>query len=90
MSSLAPAAPAVNSAVEFVVARTVRQQYWDGFDQYCDCARTGDWLDAGELASLTPAERKGYNAAADAQAEAEYAAHRGNVNAYGDYTEQGF
>lgn len=73
-----------------VITRTARQQYWDGFDLYCEGHRSGNWPDASELAALTDAERKGYNAAADAQAEAEYAEYRHNVNSYGDCTEWGF
>jgi len=67
--------------------RTARAQYWDGFDLYVRCHFTGEWPNADEIAAQTSAELKGYNAAADAQAEAEYAEYRGNVNAYGDLTE---
>ena len=55
--------------------RTEREQYRAGFDQFCDCDRTGDYLSAGELAALTPAEMRGYNAAIRAKDAATFAAY---------------
>jgi hypothetical protein len=48
-----------------------KPDYWVGFDTYCECAITGDFLDEGELASLTHAERRGYDYAAECAAAAE-------------------
>lgn len=50
--------------------RTRTQQYWDGFATFCECDRSGEYLSAGELAALTPAEMRGYNAAVRAKDEA--------------------
>jgi hypothetical protein len=70
-----------------VDARSRQQQYEDGFNQFCDCDRTGDYLTAGELAALTEPEMKGYNDAIRAKDAAEYDSYRDNVNSFGDLTE---
>lgn len=77
----------VISPLRIIDVRTPDQQWFDGFHQFSDCVRDGDWLDDGELAAMTPQERKGYR---DAIASADYAetsAYLVNHNAYGDRTE---
>ena len=69
-----------------VDTRTKQQQYEDGFNMFCDVDRTGDYLSAGELASLTESEMRGYNHAIRAKDDFEYDAFRFNVNSYGDLT----
>lgn len=56
-----------------VAAPTVpaKQPYWQGYDMFCECAATGDYLSPGEYAAMTDAERRGYEAAARHQADAE-------------------
>jgi hypothetical protein len=55
--------------------RTHTQQYWDGFEMFCEVDRSGDYLTAGELAALTPDEMRGYNSAIRAKDEATYSAY---------------
>jgi len=61
--------------------------YWQGYDQYIDCSRDGDWLSAEELAAMTPEEKRGYEAAGRHAADTETYAYLANTNAYGDRTE---
>lgn len=69
--------------------RSAYQQYWDGFQLYCDCAIDGEWPNEDALASLTVAERQGYEAAAKAEAEAEYDAWCQQESAdYADYRDE--
>jgi len=68
-----------------------KQLYWQGYDQYVECFYSGDWLSAGELAAMTPEERRGYEAAARHQADTETEAYliSLNTNAWGDLTQGG-
>ena len=80
MNSLATFTPTVNPNVP------AKQLYWQGYDQYVECALNGDWLTREEYAAMTPAERRGYEAAARHAADTETYAYLGNRNAYGDLT----
>jgi hypothetical protein len=86
----------------FAVAPTVspnvpaKTLYWQGYDMYCECAASGDYLTDEEYAAMTDAERRGYNQAARHQADTEtYAylantetyAYLANTNSFGDRTE---
>ena len=70
-----------------IETRTPQEQRWSGFMTFVECDLTGDYLDAGELAALTPAEMAGWNAAIAAKDEADFAAYLGNRNSFGDLTE---
>ncbi len=73
---------------EFVVtAIPAKQPYWCGYDQFVDCAVTGDYLSPEEFGAMTPEEKRGYEAAARHQADTETYAYLANTNAYGDKTE---
>lgn len=52
-----------------------KQLYWQGFDMYCECALTGDWLSKGEFGAMTPEEKRGYEAASRAAADADTTGH---------------
>jgi hypothetical protein len=73
-----------------MTVRTAQEEYHAGFDFYCTSHRTKEWPQANEVATWSAAFLKGYNHAADAQVEAEYATYRGNRNSFGDLTEWGF
>jgi Zn-finger nucleic acid-binding protein len=79
-------------APSFVVSPLIpaKQLYWQGYDMYCECAITGNWLDAGELAAMTPEEKRGYEAAGRHQADTETYCYLANTNAYGDRTDGGW
>jgi hypothetical protein len=77
----------VISPLQVLDARTPDQQWFDGFNQYADCMRDGDWLDVGELAVMTPQERKGYNDAISAADYAEWSEYMVNTNSFCDLTE---
>lgn len=68
-------------------ARSPYEQYWSGFMTFVESDAAKDYLSAGELASLTEAEMRGYNAAILAADAAEHDTYRANRNAYGDFTE---
>jgi hypothetical protein len=69
--------------------RTVDEQWFDGFHQYADCMRDGEYLSAEEIDAMTPTERRGYHDAIEAADYAEWSAFHESTNAYGDSTEQG-
>lgn len=58
----------MNTVYQTTTTRTPRQQYYAGFDARCDEFFHGRSVD---LASLTHYERKGYDAACRAQADAD-------------------
>jgi hypothetical protein len=73
---------------DFVVtAIPTKQPYWQGYDQYLDCATSGDWLSPEEYASMTPEEKRGYEAAGRHAADTETYAYLSNRNSFGDLTE---
>jgi hypothetical protein len=68
-------------------ARTPDELWLDGFNQYADDVRIGDYLSAEELAAMTPGERKGYNDAIASADYAEWSAYSVSTNSFGDRTE---
>ena len=79
---LAQIAPTVTVSPN-VPAKT---EYWQGYDQYIECAISGDYLSPEEYAAMTDAERRGYEAAARHQADTETDCYLSSIsfNAYGD------
>jgi hypothetical protein len=69
------------------VTRTPEEQWFDGFHQYADDVRSGDYCTTEELAAMTPQERKGYRDAISAADYAEWSAYRESTNSFGDRTE---
>ena len=63
------------------------QLFWQGYDQFVLCAASRDWLSPEEYASMTDAERRGYEAAARHAADTDTFCYLANTNAYGDRTE---
>lgn len=81
MISLPQVAPTLS--VSNVPDRTL---YWCGFDQYHDCATSGDWLTPEEYAAMLPEEKRGYEYAQRCQADTETDSYLGNRNSFGDLT----
>jgi hypothetical protein len=77
----------VISPLQVMDARTPDQQWFDGFHQYSDDVRSGDFCSAEELAAMTPQERKGYRDAISAADYAEWSAYREGRNSFCDRTE---
>ncbi len=77
------------SPLQIIEVRTADEQWFDGFNQYADCVRDGDYLSAEEIDAMTPVERKGYRNAISAADYAEWSAYHESTNAYGDSTEWG-
>jgi hypothetical protein len=81
--STIPYLPADNQ----IDTRSPAEQYWSGFMTFIECDAAKDYLSAGELAALTPAEMAGYNGAILAADASEFAAYLANRNSFGDLTE---
>jgi hypothetical protein len=65
-------------------------EYWAGFDAFCDRYRTRQWPDPEEVMAWPVAFRRGYLAAAEAQAEAEtrqWLEEQSGYNSFGDPVE---
>lgn len=78
------------SPLQVIDARTPDQLWFDGFNQYADCVRDGDYLTAEELAAMTPKERQGYSDAISSHDYAEFVEWRESSNSFGDYTMGGY
>ena len=81
MNSVMIATPTVKPDI------SAKQLYWQGYDMYTECFFSGDFLSAEEYAAMTPAARRGYDAAARHQADTATDVYLSNRNAYGDLTE---
>ena len=66
--------------------RSHRQQYEEGFAQYADDVRSGDYLSAEEFACMTSHEQRGYRDAINAADYADFCQWREVRNSFGDAT----
>jgi len=79
-------APTTAPASPNVPDRTRRQQYEDGFAQYSDDVRTGDYLTGEEFSCMTVDEQRGYRDAISAADYADFVQWREVRNSFGDAT----